>query len=60
LATISPALVNEATRPKLIRYQEEILDILSRLFYGEPATPRPPIPADPAVAALQQRQETLL
>lgn len=60
LATISPALVNEATRPKLIRYQEEILDILSRLFYGEPATPPPSVPADPAVAALQQRLDTAL
>ena len=55
LATISPALVTEATRPKLIRYQEEILDILSRLFYGEPATPPLPVSADPAVAAIQQR-----
>ena len=60
LATISPALVNEDTRPKLIRYQEEILDILSRLFYGEPATPPHPIPADPAVAAIQQRLDAAL
>jgi P22_AR N-terminal domain/ORF6C domain len=60
LATISPALVNEETRPKLIRYQEEILDILSRLFYGEPATLSLPVPADPAVAAIQQRLDAAL
>ena len=54
LATISPELVNDATRPKLIQYQTELADILARLFYGAPAAPSP-LSADPAIASLQQQ-----
>lgn len=59
LATISPEQVNDETRPKLIRYQTELADILARLFYGEPATPAP-LSADPAIAALQQQFQAAL
>ncbi len=54
LATISPNLVNEATRPKLVRYQEELADILARLFYGEAASP-PALSVNPEIAALQRQ-----
>jgi hypothetical protein len=54
LATISPNLVNEATRPKLVRYQEELADILARLFYGEAASPTA-LSANPEIAALQRQ-----
>jgi hypothetical protein len=59
LATISPALVNDETKPKLIRYQEEILDILARLFVGEPAIPKP-VSTDPTVMAIQQRLDATI
>jgi hypothetical protein len=54
LATISPHLVNDQTRPKLIRYQEELADILARLFYGE-ATGQAVVSAHPEIAALQRQ-----
>ena len=41
LATITPNLVGEDVRPKLIRYQEELVDLLDALYGGgstEPAT----------------------
>ncbi|NJO85262.1 MAG: hypothetical protein HC828_22640 [Blastochloris sp.] len=59
LATISPTQVNAQTRPKLIRYQEELVDILARLFLGESHTPATPS-SDPAVAALHLRLDTVL
>jgi hypothetical protein len=38
LATITPASVNDAARPKLVRYQAELVDLLDAL-YGEAASP---------------------
>jgi hypothetical protein len=54
LATIAPSQVNETSRPKLVRYQREVANVLARLFYGGDAAPDAPA-ADPAVAALQRR-----
>lgn len=59
LATIPPNQVNAASRPKLIRYQREVANVLAQLFYGADAVPEPPA-ADPAVAALQQRVQDAL
>ena len=59
LATISPNLVNEATRPKLLRYQQELADILARLFYGEAAGPTV-VSAHPEIAALQRRLDATM
>lgn len=59
LATIPPNQVNAASRPKLIRYQREVANVLAQLFYGADAVPEPSA-ADPAVAALQQRVQDAL
>lgn len=52
LATIAPNQVGEDVRPKLVRYQQELVQILASLFYGAAAAP---VASDPAVAALQRR-----
>lgn len=39
LAVVDANEVNVATRPKLVRYQQEIADVLGRLFYGETSAP---------------------
>ncbi|NCC33941.1 MAG: hypothetical protein EOM24_18285 [Chloroflexia bacterium] len=59
LATIPPNQVNPVSRPKLIRYQREVANVLAQLFYGDDAVPEAPV-ADPAVAALQQRMQDAL
>lgn len=59
LATIPPNQVNAVSRPKLIRYQREVANVLARLFYGDDAVPEAPA-ADPAVAALQKRMQDAL
>ncbi len=59
LATVPPNQVNETSRPKLIRYQREVANVLARLFYGDDAVPEAPA-ADPAVAALQTRMQDAL
>lgn len=59
LATIPPTQVNEVSRPKLVRYQREVANVLARLFYGDDAVPDAPA-ADPAVAALQKRMQDAL
>lgn len=53
LATISPHQVDEAVRPKLVRYQTELVDVLAALYSNE-WRPAAPVSADPTVAALQQ------
>jgi len=58
LATISPDLVNEATRPKLVRYQVEVAYVLAAL-YGSELAPAP-LSGDPAVVALQQQLQAVL
>lgn len=59
LATISPHLVNDATRDKLIQYQREIVDILARVYLGVGVTATPES-RDPAVQVLQQQHTALL
>lgn len=60
LATISPHQVAESVRPKLVRYQQELVVILSRIFYGEEPIGPQPISADPEIAALQRRLDLAL
>jgi hypothetical protein len=59
MATISPGLVGEAVRPKLIRYQLELVEVLAALYGGNlaPVTPTDP---DSPTAALQQQFLTAL
>jgi hypothetical protein len=54
MATITPGLVAEHVRPKLIRYQIELVDLLATIYGGEL---RGALPAatDSAMTALQQR-----
>jgi antirepressor protein len=54
LATIIPSQVGEAVRPKLVRYQIELVDLLAALYGGELRS-TPSLAADAATAALQQR-----
>lgn len=53
LATISPHQVDEAVRPKLVRYQTELVDVLAALYSSEWQPTMQPS-SEPAVAALQQ------
>ena len=52
LATISPHQVDAAVRPKLVRYQTELVDILAALYSNE-WQPTAITAANPTVAALQ-------
>ena len=54
LATIVPGQVKAAARPKLVRYQIELVDILAALYGGELRMALP-VTADATLAALQQR-----
>jgi hypothetical protein len=54
MATITPGLVGEHVRPKLIRYQIELVDLLAALYGGELRNVLP-APVDPATTALHQR-----
>jgi hypothetical protein len=58
LATVAPAQVDEAMRPKLVRYQTELVDVLNRL-YGEELAPPRAAPASPEVAAIERRLDEL-
>lgn len=58
LATVTPAQVDAAMRPKLVRYQTELVDVLNRLYGAELSPERPPA-SDPAVAALERRLDDL-
>lgn len=58
LATITPSQVNPATRPKLVRYQGELVDVLNRL-YGQELAPARPAPADPGTIELYRRIDEL-
>jgi hypothetical protein len=58
LATISPDLVNEVTRPKLVRYQIEVAYVLAAL-YGNELGPTP-LSNDPAIVAIQQQLQAAL
>jgi hypothetical protein len=54
LATIVPSQVSEAVRPKLVRYQIELVDLLAAL-YGNELRPGSATPGDSTQAALAQR-----
>lgn len=60
LATISPHQVAETVRPKLVRYQQELVVILSRIFYGEDPHKPQPLSSNPEIAALQRRIDAAL
>jgi P22_AR N-terminal domain len=53
MATIAPRLVAEHARPKLIRYQIELVDLLAAIYGGQERAALPV--ADAATSALQQR-----
>ncbi len=59
LATVTPNQVSEAMRPKLVRYQTELVDVLNRL-YGDELAPTRHVSPEPAVAALERRLDELL
>src|SRR4028119_1361149 len=60
LATIVPAQVKEDVRPKLVRYQVELVDLLATLYGGELRTTQP-VQTDPTTQAIQQQlQETMV
>ena len=54
LATVVPSQVNEAVRPKLVRYQIELVDLLATL-YGNELRPAQSTPVDTTHATLAQR-----
>jgi antirepressor protein len=54
MATITPGLVAEHVRPKLVRYQIELVDLLAAI-YGGGLQGALPVPADTVTTALQQR-----
>lgn len=54
MATISPHQVSEAVRPKLVRYQIELVDLLATL-YGSELSGALPTATDRSSAALQRR-----
>lgn len=67
LATITPGLVAESVRPKLVRYQQELVLVLNAL-YGPNLTPStttgtellpPPSPAEAQLAVVQKELLTL-
>ncbi len=59
LATVTPSQVSATMRPKLVRYQTELVDVLNRLYGDELAPDRPASP-DLAVAVLERRLDDLL
>src|SRR5262249_14599079 len=59
LATISPREVKPDVRPKLVRYQTELVDILAAL-YGHDLRAIALTDADPNLAALQQAMSQAL
>jgi ACT domain-containing protein len=59
LATITPGQVSEAVRPKLVRYQIELVDLLAAL-YGNELRHTQPTTGDPVTDALQQRLDDAL
>jgi hypothetical protein len=54
MATITPGLVAEHVRPKLVRYQIELVDLLAAIYGGDQRSALP-APADTTSTALQQR-----
>jgi hypothetical protein len=54
MATITPGLVAEHVRPKLVRYQIELVDLLAAIYGGDQRSALP-APANTTSTALQQR-----
>lgn len=60
LATITPDLVGDAVRPKLVRYQTELVSLLDTLYGGHSLTTAHPSPAVPSsLAPLVERVTAL-
>lgn len=59
LATITPNLVADDIRPKLVRYQEELVDLLDAL-YGEGSTQPTTAPGEPSLTTLSQRLSAII
>jgi hypothetical protein len=59
LATITPSQVSDAARPKLIRYQHELVDLLDAL-YGTGAAQGAETAADPSLATINARFAALV
>lgn len=59
LATITPNLVADGIRPKLVRYQEELVDLLDAL-YGEGSTQPTTAPGEPSLTTLSQRLSAII
>ncbi|MDW8213235.1 MAG: phage antirepressor N-terminal domain-containing protein [Roseiflexaceae bacterium] len=59
LATITPNLVAEDIRPKLVRYQEELVDLLDAL-YGEGSTQPATTTGEPSLTALSQQLAAII
>lgn len=59
LATITPNLVAEDIRPKLVRYQAELVDLLDAL-YGEGSTQLASASGEPSLTALSQRLSAII
>lgn len=55
LATIPPNMVRDAVREKLVAYQLELVEIISRIFNPQLAQPALPATGDAVTTALQQR-----
>lgn len=59
LATITPNQVRDDLRPKLVRYQTELVELLAAL-YGPELPETPAVRADPALTAMYARMTELL
>lgn len=62
LATVSPSMVSEEARPKLVRYQTELVDVLAQIYLRAAGAPRSPEQQriDEALADLRRLMEVQL
>jgi hypothetical protein len=59
LATVTPHQVSDQMRPKLVRYQRELVDILAAI-YGPHLSPNMPLASDPTISDLSRQMAELL
>src|SRR5215212_1534094 len=59
LATVTPHQVSDAMRPKLVRYQRELVDVLAAI-YSPQLAPDLPLAAEPTLSALSRQMADLL
>lgn len=59
LATVTPHQVSDAMRPKLIRYQRELVDVLAAI-YGPQLAPDAPLAAEVTLTSLSRQMADLL